>query len=245
MVSEADRDKLIAFLHGELNPLDADRIAARLKTEEDLRLEYQALLAVDEQLGDLFVAPAQHDLNPDQVSRVLSAPKSQVTPLRRRPSFKAGGLALAASFVLAVMVWTKQQPSKPARFSQAPEPMDATAPSVPAKDVPAHKLQTPTAMKAEVSMAKSKSDDAQGTRLERARSAENAIDSQWFICAQVSDCVLADSGCELVAINKKFENEFIRFSKIQNSNCKSVTEDKGKFEATCRKSMCIRKGKSP
>lgn len=106
MVSEQDREKLVAFVHGELNQLEGQRLAARFQTEEDLRLEYEALLATNDALEDLFLTPAKEDLSRARVERILRQARGvDKSASQRRIFYAASGAVLAAS--LALVLWTK------------------------------------------------------------------------------------------------------------------------------------------
>ncbi|MGE0529454.1 MAG: hypothetical protein AB7P49_20555, partial [Bdellovibrionales bacterium] len=106
MVSERDRDKLVAFVHGELDQLEVLRLTARFRTEEDLRLEYEALLATSDALEDLFLKPAPDELSHEQITHLLTRAKGPTPARNRRFLYAAGSTAVAAG--LAAILWIQQ-----------------------------------------------------------------------------------------------------------------------------------------
>lgn len=127
MVNEQDRAKILAFVHGELDQLETQKLATRIESEEPLRVEFEALLAASDALEDLFLKPAKDDLSPEQIAVLL---KKNPKPLFRKPQrsfYIAGGAVFAAS--LAFVLFMKMEVPKPGLEM---EPVATQAPAPPA-----------------------------------------------------------------------------------------------------------------
>lgn len=133
MVSDQDRDKLIAFTHGELDQIETQRISARLNTDENFRREFEALLAASDALEDFFIQPAKEDLSAEQIHKIMSAVRTQ-SGSRRGWYLGAGGAAMAAC--LALVLWTQQHTQIMEKSATEPAAQAvAAAPAVEAEKV--------------------------------------------------------------------------------------------------------------
>lgn len=103
MVSDHDRLNLVALIHGELSPAEARTLSERLRHEEDLRKEYEALLAMETKLEKLFSQTSQADFSRDQIDHILA--RAGARPQSRRIYYTVAASAVAASLVL--VLWTQ------------------------------------------------------------------------------------------------------------------------------------------
>jgi len=110
-VNEQDRAKILAFVHGELDQLETQKLATRIEAEEPLRQEFEALLSASDALEDLFLQPAKDDLSPKQIQAIMSQakgpskmPKLTAIPRPRKSFFIAGGAVFAASLAFVLFM---------------------------------------------------------------------------------------------------------------------------------------------
>ncbi|MGE4132809.1 MAG: hypothetical protein AB7F86_14285 [Bdellovibrionales bacterium] len=99
MVNDEDRGKILALVHSELEPVEADRLRARMEKEADLRAEFDSLAAVSDDIEELLTRPATDDLSDEQQAKILGRKKS-----RRMGFFLAAASAMAAGLVAVLML---------------------------------------------------------------------------------------------------------------------------------------------
>lgn len=104
MVNDRDQAQIVAFIHGEMTPLEMQKFSVRIENEAELRAEFEAYLAASDKIEDLLSQPAKEDLSAAQIKTLLERARMPVRR-SRRPIFYAGSAVLAAS--LAFVVFTK------------------------------------------------------------------------------------------------------------------------------------------
>ncbi|MCO8146113.1 zf-HC2 domain-containing protein [Rhodovulum tesquicola] len=100
-----DKDRLAAFADGELSPEDAAAVVIHLADHPGDQAFIDDLMAANEALARAFAGPISDPVPPAILAAIegrKAAPK--VIALPRRPVLAAGGLALAASIALAVVL---------------------------------------------------------------------------------------------------------------------------------------------
>jgi hypothetical protein len=109
-----DRNRLAAFVDGELSPEEAAAVVMHLADHPADQAFVDDLFAANAALAAAFAAPLSEPV-PPALQTVLDgkAAPAQIIPLRARPrtAFMAGGLALAASLVAAVVLFRPAEPS--------------------------------------------------------------------------------------------------------------------------------------
>ncbi len=133
MVNDQDRALIVAFVHGELSPIEMQRFSERLKVEADLRQEFEELLAASEKLEDFFAQQAQVDFSAEEVAALLSKARAPAPPRPKRSVFIAGGAVFAASLALVVFTKLIKSPDDlagepPTIVSHSPPPSSEAAP---------------------------------------------------------------------------------------------------------------------
>ncbi len=111
--NEQDHAKILAFVHGELDQPETQKFASRIEAEEELRKEFESVLATSDALEDLLSKPAP---------KKPSAKPASTRPPRSRKSFLISGAAvLAASLVLVVILKIDQDRREVAENAAAPQ----------------------------------------------------------------------------------------------------------------------------
>jgi DNA-binding CsgD family transcriptional regulator len=112
-LSDAERAKLLSFIHGELEQADLQSMATRIEGEEGLRKEFEAWLAVSDELEKLLAKPS-------------AAPPGMAAPKKTIPKqfWLAGAVVLAVGIALPLL-----KPSPEGDAAQAVlSPPDTPAP---------------------------------------------------------------------------------------------------------------------
>lgn len=104
MVNEHDRAKILAFVHGELDQLETQKLATRIEAEEELRKEFESVLATSDALEDMFLKPATEELSPKQLKEIMTKATASAPKRSRKSFFIAGGAVFAASLTLVVFM---------------------------------------------------------------------------------------------------------------------------------------------
>lgn len=138
MVNDSDRALLVAFIHGEMTPIEMQKFSVRIENEAPLRAEFEAYLEASDKIEDLLAQPAKEDFSPEQVKTILAKARMPVRR-SRRSLFYAGSAVMAAS--LALVVFTKLDLSDEALKGPPPEIAEqmtaATEPAPPPAAPPA------------------------------------------------------------------------------------------------------------
>lgn len=104
MTTAMDKDRLAAFVDGELTPEEAAKVAMHLADHPADQAYVDDLFAANEALAQAFAAPL-HEPVPDAImGAIMGQPAPNVVPFRRRMPLVAGGLALAASLVAVALL---------------------------------------------------------------------------------------------------------------------------------------------
>lgn len=108
MTIAMDKDRLAAFVDGELGPEEAAQVAMHLADHPADQAYVDDLYAANEALAQAFAAPL-HEPVPEAILATIMGQTAQstapnVVPFRRRMPLVAGGLALAASLVAVALV---------------------------------------------------------------------------------------------------------------------------------------------
>lgn len=108
MTTAMDKDRLAAFVDGELTPEEAAQVVMHLADHPADQAYVDDLYAANEALAQAFAAPL-HEPVPGAILATImgqTAPNTapNVVPFRRRMPLVAGGLALAASLVAVALV---------------------------------------------------------------------------------------------------------------------------------------------
>lgn len=160
MVNEQDRTKILAFVHGELDQLETQKLAERIESDAELRREFEAMLETSDALEDLFLKPATEDLSIKQIEGLL-AKADTVKPIKSRKQFyiaAAGVFAASVAFVVSMQL--HEQKDEPVEFAhindvakQVPDvAANAPMPSPPAEPVqPAAQAEAANTISAEMS----------------------------------------------------------------------------------------------
>lgn len=101
-----DKDRLAAFVDGELSPEEAAEVVMHLADHPGDQAYVDELMAANQALAQGFDAPL-HQTVPDKILKTIMVEESveKVLPFRRRPvAFAGAGLALAASVALGVVI---------------------------------------------------------------------------------------------------------------------------------------------
>lgn len=113
-----DKDRLAAFVDGELSPEEAAEIVIHLADHPGDQVYVDDLMAANEALAQAFDAPLQEPV-PDPIREaIMKSPQADtVVPFRRRPvAVVSAGLALAASVALAAVLLPELQRGSPERI---------------------------------------------------------------------------------------------------------------------------------
>lgn len=109
-----DRDRLAAFVDGELSPEEAAAVVMHLADHPADQAFVDDLFAANAALAAAFAAPLSEPV-PPALQAVLDGKgaSAQIIPLRPRlrPAFMAGALAIAASLAAAVVLFRPAEPS--------------------------------------------------------------------------------------------------------------------------------------
>lgn len=108
MTTVMDKDRLAAFVDGELNPEDAAKVAMHLADHPSDQAYVDDLFAANEALARAFAAPL-FEMVPDAImatimGRTTPDTAPNVMPFRRRLPLVSGGLALAASLIAVALL---------------------------------------------------------------------------------------------------------------------------------------------
>ncbi len=113
-----DKQRLAAFADGALEPEDAAAVVMHLADHPGDQRYVDEIMAANAALGAAFEAPLNEPVPPSIRDAIMGPAErgADVIPFRRRPALWAGGgLALAASAVLSVMLLPQlaQDPNTP------------------------------------------------------------------------------------------------------------------------------------
>lgn len=125
-MAQMDKERLAAFVDGELGPEDAAAVVLHLSDHPEDQAYVDDLFAAHEALQQAFGA-ALHEPVPDAIRLAILGPETpaQIVALRPRPrrAFMLGGLAIAASVVFAALVLLNLTPGpRPAGYALGPLP---------------------------------------------------------------------------------------------------------------------------
>ena len=126
--NEQDHAKILAFVHGELDQVETQKFATRIEAEEDLRQEFESVLATSDALEDLLSKPAPQKPTAKPTGKATGKATGEPTdqpdgarPPRSRKSFLISGAAVfAASLVLVVILKMDQDRREAAENAAAP-----------------------------------------------------------------------------------------------------------------------------
>ncbi|NJM10319.1 MAG: hypothetical protein HC883_05530 [Bdellovibrionaceae bacterium] len=113
-----DRATILLFVHGELDQEETQKVAARIETDEKLRKEFEAVLALSDNLEDYF-AKQPKSKTKNKTTKASPVPEESVAPARSRwPYLLAGGATFM--LVLGVMIFLQMKPTGDHAAESAP-----------------------------------------------------------------------------------------------------------------------------
>jgi hypothetical protein len=121
MNTVVDKDRLAAFVDGELSPEEAAAVVMHLADHPGDQAYVDDLTAANEALAQAFAGPLSEPVPPAILAAIRGAPAeaaaaavapagANVVPFRPRPALVAGALALAAALAGVALLWPGAAP---------------------------------------------------------------------------------------------------------------------------------------
>jgi hypothetical protein len=104
MTTAMDKDRLAAFVDGELTPEEAAQVAMHLADHPADQAYVDDLYAANEALARAFAAPLHQPVPDGIMGAIMGGAAPNVVPFRRRIPLVAGGMALAASLIAVALL---------------------------------------------------------------------------------------------------------------------------------------------